>query len=346
MNVCQPSGRGIMAFEKTGRISINGTRPRSVRAARRHAVTLTEILVAIGIIGVLLGLFMPLVSRVHEQARRSIDLANLRQLTAACIQYAQENNDLLPIGRSSSNPNVADDYTWIGYKRCWSVLAARVPGINSIKSCASVREGYPFYDSFGVSIPSNGASSYGNPAYGNSGYGNSNSGGSNSGGSNSGGSNSGNSNSGNSNSGPGNSGSSNSGPGSSGGGSHGGHDDGSQTLASDTYAAVGWIYWGGRDDLYVNGKLQYRSTRRIGQRLTPGSQTLWTCWCWDSANNGGPSVCPHVGTQCISYPNGVVLKPPPTGLGVALDDGSASFVNWADLIIIPQANGYKLYYQP
>lgn len=37
---------------------------------------------------------------------------------------------------------------------------------------------------------------------------------------------------------------------------------------------VGWIYWAGRDDLVVNGTLLYRSLHRLGQRLTPGSQTL------------------------------------------------------------------------
>ena len=109
---------------------------------------------------------------------------------------------------------------------------------------------------------------------------------------------------------------------------------------------VGWIYWGGRDDLYVNGKLAYRSPRRQGQHLTPGSQTLWTCWCWDSAGNWGPSMCPHVGANFVQYPQGVTLQPPPDGLGVALDDGSASFVPWTELVIIQQSNGWKLYYKP
>ncbi|HET6249314.1 MAG TPA: hypothetical protein VFE47_16580 [Tepidisphaeraceae bacterium] len=113
---------------------------------------------------------------------------------------------------------------------------------------------------------------------------------------------------------------------------------------SDT--TLGWIYWGGRDDLYVNGQLQYRSMKRLGQRLTPGSPTLWTCLCWDSAGRSGGSVCPHVGATFVAYPQNVPLKPPPDGLGVALDDGSAAFVAWNDMIIIPQANGYKLYYQP
>lgn len=109
---------------------------------------------------------------------------------------------------------------------------------------------------------------------------------------------------------------------------------------------LGWIYWGGRDDLSVGGVLKYRSLRRLSQRNTPGSQTLWTCLCWDSAGAPSPSVCPHVGTGFIQYASGVTLAPPPDGLGVACADGSASFVEWNDLIIIPQSNGFKLYYQP
>lgn len=109
---------------------------------------------------------------------------------------------------------------------------------------------------------------------------------------------------------------------------------------------VGWIYWAGRDDLWSGSTLKYRSQHRLNDHLTPGSQTLWTCWCWDSAGNSGPSMCPHVGTRFVQYPSGVTLAPPPDGLGVALTDGSASFVGWNDLIIVNQANGYKLYYQP
>jgi prepilin-type N-terminal cleavage/methylation domain-containing protein len=121
-------------------------------------------------------------------------------------------------------------------------------------------------------------------------------------------------------------------------------------------AMVGWIYWGGRDDL-VDAKHmpQYRSLRRLNQRLTPGSPTLWTCWCWDSNGRRARSVCPHVGTRYIEYASGVVLQSqvtgvagatPPDGLGVALIDGSASFVPWPELTIVQQANGFKLYYQP
>jgi type II secretory pathway pseudopilin PulG len=109
---------------------------------------------------------------------------------------------------------------------------------------------------------------------------------------------------------------------------------------------LGWIYWGGRDDLTVGGALRYRSPRRMSQRVTPGSQTLWTCLCWDSAGRPSPSNCPHVGSTFQAYPSGVAVQPPPDGLGVALIDGTVSFVPWNELVTIQQSNGFKLYFQP
>lgn len=109
---------------------------------------------------------------------------------------------------------------------------------------------------------------------------------------------------------------------------------------------VGWVFWGGRDDLFDGTQVKYRSPHRLGDRLTPGSQTLWTCWCWDSNGRPSPSVCPHVGGAYVEYPPGVPVQPAPDGLGVALADGSASFVPRGELVIIPKANGFKLYYQP
>ena len=109
---------------------------------------------------------------------------------------------------------------------------------------------------------------------------------------------------------------------------------------------LGWIYWGGRDDLSVGGALLYRSPRRISQRITPGSRTLWTCLCWDSAGRPSPSYFPHVGSTFQAYPSGVALQPPPDGLGVALIDGTASFVTWNELVTTQQSNGFKLYFQP
>lgn len=249
--------------------------PSSVRRAfgpaRRGAFSLIELVVAVGIITLLAAIGIPVISLVRDSAKRATELSSLRQLTAACVTYAQENDGTLPQGRAAFATAGRDDYTWISYSACWGLLLQVSPSLNSVNSCQSVKETFDGADDFGSS-----GSYYTNPL--------------------------------------------------------------------DT--RVGWVYWGGRDDLMHNGVVQYRSLRRLGQHLTPGSRTLWTCLCWDSAGQGGSSLCPHVGTSCIQYPNGVALKPPPDGLNVGLDDGSASFIHWADLITIQQANGYKLYYQP
>jgi type II secretory pathway pseudopilin PulG len=291
-----------------------------IARARAGAFTVVEVLVVIGCIALIAGLILPVIANVRESARRTEELACLRQLTAACIVYARENNDLLPVGRmsiaaSTNQPGGSANAFGKGtggslYNSGATAVAPKqsqgddddndgypYPGAGSAgddytwinytncwRLLTTIMPGLYKMDSC-LSVRSGYAfaEGFGKP-WPNIGY------------------------------------------------------------PDDTQ--IGWIYWGGRDDLYVNGKLQYRSMRRLGQHVTPGSPTLWTCWCWDSAGKGGPSSCPHVGNKYVSYPNGVELKPTPDGLCVGLDDGSASFQHWSDMIIIPQANGYKLYYQP
>lgn len=236
---------------------------------RRPGFTLIELLVVIGIIAILIALLMMGTGRVREAARRVEDLSNLRQLTAACLNYANENRGYLPKGRIANAKPFQDDYSWVSYSRCWKPLLEQVPALEKISSCASVRMGYADVGEFGKP----------QPEYG---------------------------------------------------------DD----------IELGWIYWAGRDDLYDGGRLRYRSPRKVGERLTPSSQTLWTCWCWDSNGHPSVSICPHVGSSYVEYPSNSPLKPAPDGLGIALIDGSASFVPWHDMIIIAQSNRFKLYYQP
>jgi prepilin-type N-terminal cleavage/methylation domain-containing protein len=252
---------------------------RATRAAGK-GFTLLELMVVVGVMATMLALLLPALNRVRESARRTTDLSNLRQLTAACLLYAQENDGALPRGRQARAG--ADDYTWLNYSTCWNQLSSILPQIDLMNACASVREGYEDPSEFGKPLAFRG-------------------------------------------------------------------------WPNDV--RVGWIYWGGRDNLVdpKTGLPTYRSLRRVGQRSTPGSPTLWTCWSWDSNNSqNSNSVCPHVGTHYIEYAPGVVLQSreasvgarPPDGLAVALIDGSASFVPWEELAIVQQGNGFKLYYQP
>lgn len=65
------------------------------RKPRRNAFTLVELLVVIAIIAILFALLLPVISRAKNQAARTTDLNNLRQVMAAVHVYTGDNNDIL-----------------------------------------------------------------------------------------------------------------------------------------------------------------------------------------------------------------------------------------------------------
>ena len=107
---------------------------------------------------------------------------------------------------------------------------------------------------------------------------------------------------------------------------------------------MGWIYWGGRDDVVSGGITIYYSPKKSSDRLNPSSETLLTCLCYDSNGAGWSSFMPHVhGSAFVEYPSGTPVSPPADGLAVGHLDGSASWVNWAKLRPLQQAD--VLYYE-
>ena len=70
-------------------------RPSNTSAS---AFTLVELLVVIGIIAVLIGFFLPSLTRAREAAARTACLSNLRQIHLAFALYASDYGDQVPIG--------------------------------------------------------------------------------------------------------------------------------------------------------------------------------------------------------------------------------------------------------
>ena len=66
-----------------------------------RAFTLVELLVVIGIIGLLVSILLPTMNRARRAALNTMCLSNLRDMGNSIQMYANENKDRVPIGHSS-----------------------------------------------------------------------------------------------------------------------------------------------------------------------------------------------------------------------------------------------------
>ncbi len=69
-----------------------------MRRTAPAAFTLVELLVVIGIIAVLVGILLPILSRARNSAIKTVCLANLKQNHGAMGFYASDHNGRLPLG--------------------------------------------------------------------------------------------------------------------------------------------------------------------------------------------------------------------------------------------------------
>ena len=79
----------------------------------RHGLTLTELLIAVGLIALLVCLLLPVLGKVRAAANASLCLSNLRQMGTAWTVYAAENRGELPayVWHTPQTP----DISWNGY---------------------------------------------------------------------------------------------------------------------------------------------------------------------------------------------------------------------------------------
>lgn len=92
---------------------------------RPAGFSLVELLVVIGIIGVLVGLLLPAVQSAREASRRTSCASNLRQLGIALHGYVSANNERLPPFKVDDDDRIADTLAnpsnnpYLGKSRYW-----------------------------------------------------------------------------------------------------------------------------------------------------------------------------------------------------------------------------------
>lgn len=76
--------------------------------------TLIELLVVVAIIGILVSLLLPSLSRAREKARRSVCLSNQKQFGMALTMVAEDFDGILPSGAKGNDGDASEHTVWIG----------------------------------------------------------------------------------------------------------------------------------------------------------------------------------------------------------------------------------------
>src|SRR3954464_13502232 len=91
-------------------------RPRSTRRwCRATGFSLVELLVVIGVIGLLMGMLLPAVMRSRRAAAATVCLANMRQFGQFYFIYANSNKDRVPLGTAADNADPDPYHTALNY---------------------------------------------------------------------------------------------------------------------------------------------------------------------------------------------------------------------------------------
>lgn len=79
--------------------------------------TLIELLVVIAIISILAAILFPVFAQARDKARQTACLSNMKQIGTACLQYAQDNDEIMPASGYSGVcglQSTSGNYNWTG----------------------------------------------------------------------------------------------------------------------------------------------------------------------------------------------------------------------------------------
>jgi prepilin-type processing-associated H-X9-DG protein/prepilin-type N-terminal cleavage/methylation domain-containing protein len=119
-------------------------KPCTLNANASGGFTLVELLVVIGIIGVLISILLPVTSSVRKQARATQCASNLRQIATGWMMYATANNGCSPPGRAPFMPPPATNLYNVGngeyYRPRWFALIGVYAGMHPFSNPSARRD--------------------------------------------------------------------------------------------------------------------------------------------------------------------------------------------------------------